>query len=215
MAESDDPFDGPQLSDSLRALARRGVVRRYRKSTVLVQEGEPGDTIYVILSGRLRAFASGDKGREITYGVYGPGEYIGEMSLDGGPRSATVVTLEAATCALVTRATLLEHFRTAPEFALELMSRVILRARVATAQARGLALLDAYGRLVQLLDSLAERQPDGSRLVRERLTHAEVASRIGCSREMVSRLLKDLERGGYVRHGDGGRWLLGGLPARW
>lgn len=212
-AADTDPFAA--LSDPLRALARRGEVRRYRKNTLLIEEGDYGDTLYLILAGRLRSYASGDRGREITYGVYGPGEYLGEMSLDGGPRSANVVTLEASTCAVVTRTTLLQHIAEHPEFAFELIAKLIRRARAATLSAKQLALNDVYGRLVQVLNALAVAQPDGTRRVDGRPTHQELAHRLGCSREMVSRLLKDLEQGGYLQ-AQPGRWLLPrALPARW
>jgi CRP/FNR family transcriptional regulator, cyclic AMP receptor protein len=203
------------LSEPLRALARRGEIRRYRKNTLLIEEGDHGDTLYMILAGRLRSFSSGDKGREITYGVYGPGEYLGEMSLDGGPRSANVITLQASTCAVITRATLLRHIAEQPEFALELIAKVIRRARAATLSAKQLALNDVYGRLVLVLDGLALAQPDGTRLIEERLTHQELAHRLGCSREMVSRLMKDLVDGAYVDAQPGCWRLLRPLPARW
>ena len=120
------------LSESLRALARRGEIRRYRKNTLLIEEGDHGDTLYLILAGRLRSYSTGDRSREITYGVYGPGEYLGEMSLDGGPRSANVITLEASTCAVITRTTLERHIAEHPGFAFELIGKLIRRARAAT-----------------------------------------------------------------------------------
>jgi CRP/FNR family cyclic AMP-dependent transcriptional regulator len=203
------------LTESLRALARRGEIRRYRKNTLLIEEGDHGDTLYLILAGRLRSYATGDKGREITYGIYGPGEYLGEMSLDGGPRSANVITLEASSCVVITRATLERHIAEHPEFAFELIAKVIRRARAATLSAKQLALNDVYGRLVQVLNALAVARPDGIRLIEERLTHQELANRLGCSREMVSRLMKDLESGGYLQPLPG-QWLLRRpLPARW
>jgi CRP/FNR family cyclic AMP-dependent transcriptional regulator len=205
----------PALSDALRALGRRGEVRRYRKNTLLIEEGDHGDTLYLILAGRLRSYAIGDKGREITYGVYGPGEYLGEMSLDGGPRSANVITLEASTCAVITRTTLQQHIAEHPEFAFELIGKIIRRARAATLSAKQLALNDVYGRLVLLLDGLAVALPDGRRLIEERLTHQELAHRLGCSREMVSRLMKDLEQGGYLQTQPRQWQLLRPLPARW
>ncbi|MBX3643335.1 MAG: Crp/Fnr family transcriptional regulator [Rubrivivax sp.] len=203
------------LSESLRALARRGEIRHYRKHTLLIEEGDRGDTLYLILAGRLRSYASGDKGREITYGIYGPGEYLGEMSLDGGPRSANVVTLDDCSCAVVTRTTLQQHIAEHPEFAFELIAKVIRRARAATLSAKQLALNDVYGRLVQVLSGLAVEQPGGTRLIEERLTHQALAHRLGCSREMVSRLMKDLEHGAYVEARDGRLVLLRPLPSRW
>ncbi|MDQ6680903.1 MAG: cyclic nucleotide-binding domain-containing protein, partial [Pseudomonadota bacterium] len=92
------------LPDALRGLAQRGEVRRYRKGVLLVQEGDPGDTLFIILVGRIKAFGTeGD--RELTYGTYGPGDYLGEMSLDGGLRSASLIALETTHCAIVTRHT--------------------------------------------------------------------------------------------------------------
>ena len=88
------------LSAHVEALAARGAERRFRAGTLIIQEGERGDTLYIVRSGRLRAFVSDNSGKELTLGLYGPGEYVGEMSLDGGPRSASVVAVEP--CELLT-----------------------------------------------------------------------------------------------------------------
>ncbi len=193
-----------------------GVPRRYRRGALLIQEGETGDTLYIVLQGRLRAFLGDDSGKELTLGTYGPLEYVGEMSLDGGPRSANVEATEASTCAVVSRATLLAYIADHPEFALELMGRLIRRARLATESARSVALIDVYGRLVRLLNQLAgEADAHGERALRERMTHQELAQHLACSREMVSRLLKDLETGGYIAVRERRLHLLKTLPARW
>ena len=203
------------LPESLQPLARQGIVRVYRPGSVLIEEGTYGDTLYVMLKGAIKAFSSDDRGREIIFGVYGPGEYVGEMSLDGGPRSVSIVTLETTTCALISRATLRAHLTTHPDFAFELIERVIRRVRVLTESARGLALLDVYGRLVKLLNTLAVVTDDGLRTIRPRPTHIELAGRIGSSREMVSRLMKDLELGGYVVSSAGQFVLSKPLPSSW
>lgn len=215
MAASSDPYACASLTESLRALARRGELRRYRKGTVLIEEGDRGDTIYIILSGRLRAYATGAGEREITYGVYGPGDYLGEMSLDGGVRSASVITLEPTQCAVVTRQTLRQYIAEQPEFAFELLAKVIRRARAATLGEKQLALNDVYGRLVALLNEQAVAADGGKRVIAERLTHRDMANRLGCSREMVSRLMKDLETGGYVETPGASLVLTKPLPARW
>lgn len=203
------------MSPLLTSLAQRGEERRYRKDTLLIQEGDVGDTLYIILKGRLRAYTTGDKDRELTYGTYGPGEYIGEMSLDGGPRSASVVTLEASTCVVVTRTTLRAFIAEHPDFAFELLSKVIRRARAASLNAKQMALNDAYGRLAALLNDLARLLADGTPFVAGPLTHLDMAQRVGCSREMVSRLMKDLQRGGYIDADRRGIRLLKPLPQRW
>jgi CRP/FNR family cyclic AMP-dependent transcriptional regulator len=207
----------PGTSDSLQRLAARGVLRRYRKGVLLIQEGEHGDTIYILVQGRVRVYAGGDDSkREITYGVYGPGEFIGEMSLDGGPRSANVLTLEPCVCSVITRETLLQHIAVEPEFALQLITKLIRRVRAVTLSARQMALNDVYGRLRALLDAGAwQREADGAWVIHPRPTHLEVASQLGCSREMVSRLLKDLERGGMLT-AEGNAWVIRKpLPMRW
>jgi CRP/FNR family cyclic AMP-dependent transcriptional regulator len=201
--------------DAVRELARRGEVRRYRKGTVLIEEGDRGNTIYIILTGCLRAYSAAANGREITYGVYGPGEYLGEMSLDGGTRSASVATVATSVCSVVTRETLRDFIREYPDFAFELMTKIIRRARAATLSAKNLALNDVYGRLKLLLEGLADRSGEGAALSAERLTQREFASRLGCSREMVSRVMKDLEGGGYVRLESRRIVIDRPLPARW
>jgi CRP/FNR family cyclic AMP-dependent transcriptional regulator len=203
------------LPAPLRTLAARGEPRRYRKGTLLIQEGDQGDTLFIVLAGRVKAFSVDARDREIVYGIYGAGEYLGEMSLDGGPRSASVITLEATTCVAVTRQSLRAHIGANPEFAFELIERVIHRARLATRTARDLALLDVYGRVVHLLDDLAVAQADGTRVVAERLTHQAIASRVGSSREMVSRIFKDLQAGGLVVAEGAGWRLPKALPRHW
>lgn len=209
------PVEGLRAT-TLDQLAARGELRRYPARTLLIQEGDQGDNIYLVLSGRLRVFSSDNRGKEITLGVYGAAEYVGEMSLDGGPRSASVETLEPTVCSVVTRQLLREHIAAHPDFAFDMMARLIRRARLATESARSLALIDVYGRLTRLLDELAsEPLPDGSRRIPLRITHQEIAGRVVCSREMVSRLLKDLEQGGYLSMQERHIVLQKRLPARW
>lgn len=206
----------PLTTHHIEALAALGVSRRYRRGALLIQEGETGDTLYIVQQGRLRAFVSDNQGRELTLGMYGPLEYVGEMSLDGGPRSANVEAADSSICSVVSRTVLLDYIAAHPEFALELMARLIRRARLATESARSVALIDVYGRLVRLLNDLAvEPDENGERPLSERLTHQQIAQHLACSREMVSRLLKDLETGGYIAVRE--RWIVlcRPLPARW
>jgi CRP/FNR family cyclic AMP-dependent transcriptional regulator len=200
---------------SLRALARRGEARRVRKGTQLITEGDVGDTIYVVVQGRLRAYSVGADDREVTYASYGPGEYVGEMSLDGGPRSAHVEVDEAGVVVVVTRRTLEAHLAEHPQFAFELLAKVIRRARTATLSLRQIALNDVYGRLKAYLEAQAMEQPDRTRALDPAPSHLEISRVIGCGREMVSRVMKDLERGGYVESGRRHIRLLKALPAKW
>lgn len=201
-------------SPALRELAARGRMQQYRKDVVVLQEGDHGDTLYIVLAGRVKVFATGVDDREIVFDIHGPGEYVGEMALDGGPRSASVMTLEPTTCSVVTRVTLKDHIAKHPEFAFELLAKVIRRARRATESARDLALLDVYGRVRRLFDSIAVER-DGTRLIPEKLTHQEIADRVGSSREMISRLLKDLSEGGYISVSEKLITLRKPLPPNW
>lgn len=202
------------MSDGLRALAARGEPRLLGKGRLLIQEGDIGSTLYILLSGSLRAFsASADGEREVTYGVYLPGEYLGEMGLDGGPRSADVVALAPSWVVTVTRATLEQHIVERPSFAFELLSKVIRRARAATLSLRAVALNDVYGRVAWLLNHAAVTQPDGSRSAGP-MTHREMANLLACTRPMVSRVMKELELGGYVSCEGHVVQLLKPLPTR-
>jgi CRP/FNR family transcriptional regulator, cyclic AMP receptor protein len=203
-----------KLPQELRSLAERGSVRSYRKGTVILQEGDNGDALYILLSGAVKAFSGNDSDRELTLCIDRAGDYFGEMSLDGDVRSASVVTLEPTICAVVTRQMVMEHVTAEPIFAKDLLRRIIARARFATESARRLALLNVYERLVALLDELAQPDAAGHRAL-PRITHADIASRVGASREMISRLLKDLERGGYVEVQEHVIRLLQPLPKGW
>jgi CRP/FNR family transcriptional regulator, cyclic AMP receptor protein len=193
---SADPL-APLAPDTLRAIAASGVVRSYPKNTILINEGEIGDSLFIVVSGRVKVYSSNQAGREVVIAFHGPGEYIGEMSLDGSPRSASVITLEPTTCALVNRASFREFILAHPDFALHLIERLIQRVRLTTENVKSLALSDVYGRLVKLLLALAVEH-DGKLVVPEKLTQQDIAERVGASRDMISRLMKDLVAGGYL-----------------
>ena len=209
-----DPELGP-LPPALHRVSERGTLRRYKKGVVLIEEGEPGGTLFFVQTGLLRAYTARTDGQEFTFGFYGPGAVLGEMSLDGGPRSASVTVEETATCRCVSRQTLEQCIAEEPALAFELLALVIRRARALSDRARDLALHDAYGRLVLLLRAGSTAQPDGSQRMGFALTQAQLAQQIGCSRTMVTKLLGDLVKGGYLaleqRH-----WVTRkALPPRW
>lgn len=203
-----------QLEPGLGRLALRGIFRSYRKNTVIITEGETGDSIFVLLQGQVRVYANDQNGREITYGTIESGDYFGEMSLDGGARSASVMTAEPTLCSLVSRQAVQQHLEEEPAFAMELVTKVIRRARDATEKARQMALLDVYGRLIHTLERKGVAKPQAP-VELTQITHQQIASQVGASREMVSRLLKDLEKGGYIELGVKRITLVKKLPARW
>lgn len=199
----------------VRELAARGQTRTFPKNTVIINEGDRGDSLFVILSGKVKVYVSDDDGREMILDIHGPGDYVGEMSLDGRPRSASVMTLEPSTCAVVTRDALREAIANNPDVAMALISTLIDRARIATDNVKNLALMDVYGRVARLLLSLAKEQPDGKLVVPERMTQQDIADRVGASRDMISRIFKDLTVGGYITVVDRQITINRKPPARW
>ncbi len=208
-----DPL-APLTEATLRAIAAGGVVRSYPRNVVLIREGDQGDSLFIVVSGRVKVYASNAAGKEVVIDFHGPGEYVGEMSLDGAPRSASVITVEPTTCAVVSRAQFREFVLAHPDFALHLIEKLIHRARLATDNVKSLALSDVYGRLVRLLNALVVDQ-DGRQVVPEKLTQQDIAERVGSSRDMISRLMKDLVAGGYVTVDDRIITLLRKLPPAW
>lgn len=200
---------------ALRQLAAQGQVRSYPKNAVIINEGEAGDSLYVILAGRAKVFVAEQDGREMILDTREPGECVGEMTLDGGPRSASVMCLEPTVCSVVSRGALREALATDPDFALQLIATLIDRARLATDLVRNLALMDVYGRVARLLLQLADEQADGKLVVRERLTQQDIADRVGASRDMVNRILRDLNAGGYISTENRVITLQRRPPARW
>jgi len=204
----------PLEDQTLRRIAETGVVRAFPRNTVLINEGDVGDSLYVVLSGRVKVYSSNESGREFVIDFHGPGEYVGEMSLDGAPRSASVMTVEPTTCAVVNRAQFRDFVLAHPDFAMHLIERLIHRVRVTTGNLKSLALSDVYGRLVRLLNALVQ-EVDGKSVVPERLTQQEIADRVGASRDMIGKLMKDLVAGGYLAVEDRTITLLKKLPTGW
>lgn len=199
----------------VRELAQRGQIRSLARNTVFINEGDQGDSLFVILSGRVKVFVADADGREMVLDIHGPGDYVGEMALDGRPRAASVITMEPTVCSVLTRDALREAIAGNPDFAMNLICTLIERARIATENVRNLALMDVYGRVARLLLSLAVEQPDGKMVVPERLTQQDIADRVGASRDMVSRIFKDLTAGGYVTVVDRQITINRKPPARW
>jgi len=211
-----NPAASPELLQDhlLQAIAARGGVRAYPANAVLVTEEDHSDALFIILRGRIKAYGAGPDGREVIYSTQGPGEYFGEMTLDGGPRSASVMTLEPTSCAVVPGAEVRDFLALHPDFALHLIKKLISLARASTEQVKSLALEDVYGRIARLLKKLSVEHGE-LRMLPEKLTQQDIAERIGSSREMVSRIFKPLQEGGYVEVREGRIVLLKKLPARW
>jgi CRP/FNR family cyclic AMP-dependent transcriptional regulator len=198
----------------LMAVGSHGIARSYPKNTIIVTEGDETDSLYVILDGRVKVFVSDDSGNEVLLLTQGAGEYFGELVLDEGPRSASIMTLEPSRFLVVPKADFREFVMHNPAFALSLIEKLIGRVRSLTASVKSLALMDVYGRVARLLLELAEDH-GGQLAILQRLTQQDIASRIGASREMVSRILKDLSTGGYLTQSRTGIVLHRKPPEHW
>lgn len=188
-----------QLSDEeLATLESLAVTRSYPKNTVLINEGDQANAMYFIDSGKVRVFVSDDQGKELILNTMGEGEYFGELSLlDDETRSASVITTEKATFSIIYKDDFSDALMKNPALALSLLKNLTGRVRQLTANIKTLALEDVYGRIRKTLLSLAQDEGD-IQVVTEKLTQQDIANRIGSSREMVARILKDLQIGGYI-----------------
>ena len=194
-------------------LARMGRLKRFAPHTIVLIEGDFSDGVFVILQGRVKAFVSEPDGGEIVLSVLGPGECFGEMTLDGGPRTASVITLENVSCSMISRAALRAAIAGDSECALWMIELLIARTRLATKLIKDLALHDVYVRVTHLLQSMAH-EPAGALVVSERLSQQEIANRVGASRDMVSRVIKELIAGGYIAMNHKAITLIKKFPLR-
>jgi CRP/FNR family transcriptional regulator, cyclic AMP receptor protein len=184
--------------DQLRVLATMVMRRSAPRATTIMAGGDPTDSLYIVLSGRLKVMMSDSEGKEVILSILGPGEFFGEMGLiDEEPRSASVVTMEPCELLAVSKRDfnkcLAENF----EMAMAVMRGLVRRLREADRKIGSLALLDVYGRVARLLLDMAENV-NGEKVVTKRLPKQDIAKMIGASREMVSRVMKDLQMGGYI-----------------
>ena len=184
--------------DQLRMLTTMVTRRSAPRNTTIMSSGDATDSLYIVLSGRLKVMMSDSEGKEVILSILGPGEFFGEMGLiDDEPRSASVVTIEP--CELLSIAKrefkrcLAENF----EMTMGVMRGLVKRLREADRKIGSLALLDVYGRVARLLLDMAENV-NGEKIVTKRLPKQDIAKMIGASREMVSRVMKDLQTGGYI-----------------
>ena len=184
--------------EQLRTLATVVTRRSLTRGATVMVAGDQTDSLYIILSGRLKVMMSDAEGKEVILSILGPGEFFGEMGLiDDSPRSASVVGIEPCELLAIAKRDfnkcLAENF----EMAMAVMRGLVRRLREADRKIGSLALLDVYGRVARLLLDMSENV-DGQKMVTKRLPKQDIAKMIGASREMVSRVMKDLQLGGYI-----------------
>lgn len=193
----------PQLEQIAGVATHRKVTR----GTVIVRAGDPTDSLYILINGSARVLNSDEEGREVILSILGPGDFFGEMGLiDGSPRSADVVAAEPCELLVISKNDFKRCLQDNFEVAINIMKRLVERLREADRKIESLALMDVYGRVAKLLLDVSELR-DGRRIIPRRLTKQDIAKMIGASREMVSRVMKDLEASGYI-HVDEGQIVI-------
>lgn len=176
--------------------------KRVERGAFVVRAGESTDSLYVLLAGRAKVTNTDEDGREIILAWLGPGEFFGEMGLiDGSPRSANVVAAEACELLFLSKEAFQRCLQDNFQVAQKLMKTLVLRLREADRKIESLALLDVYGRVARLLLDMSE-VVEGRRVVKKKMSKQDMAKMIGASREMVSKVMRDLELSGYIRYED-------------
>jgi CRP/FNR family cyclic AMP-dependent transcriptional regulator len=187
-------FGDEQLRLITPVVTRRSVPR----SSMIMAAGDPTDSLYIVISGRLKVMMSDAEGKEVILSILGPGEFFGEMGLiDDAPRSASVVAIEPCELLAIAKRDFKKCLAENFEMTMALMRGLVHRLRDADRKIGSLALLDVYGRVARLLLDMSEIV-DGQKIVTKRLPKQDIAKMIGASREMVSRVMKDLQVGGYI-----------------
>jgi len=182
--------------DSLEQLEKMSVVRKYPKNTILFMEGDESSHLYIIQHGKVTVSVASEDGRQVILNYMGEGEYFGELSLmDGKPRSATVTTATACEFIAISRSSFQQLLKSSPEFVMAITAAFAKRVRDLTDSVKDLALLDVYGRVSVALEKLSD---DTGRIDNPKVTHQDIANMVGSSREMVSRIMKQLIVGEYI-----------------
>ncbi len=208
------PLFSSLSADELEAIECHTMRKRYRRNTVIIEHGDEANTLFLLVRGRVKVYIVGDEGKEVVVGEKGSGSYVGELALlAGGTRTASVQTLEDSDFLLLTRQSFEQIISDHPDIALILLRDLARRACEISEDVSTFALLDVYGRIARLLDGCAAEE--NGRRITGRLTHQAIADRVASSREMVSKILKDLRIGGYIGIEQKRIVLLRALPQRW
>ncbi len=191
-------------ADRLELIARCAGLRRVSRGTTVVQAGDLIDNVYFVLNGSLKVLVSDEDGREVILTMLGHGDVFGEMGVvDTEPRSATVTAVASSDLIVIAQADFRKILADNFEICLRIMCSLANRLRAADRKIESLALMDVYGRVARLLLDMAETR-DGRSVVRRKISKQDIAKMIGASREMVSRVMKDLQSRGLLEETDEG-----------
>lgn len=199
----------------LRALFGHALVRTFPRNTMLITEGEPtSDSVYLIQSGKVKVFLCSADGKEVDLDVLEQGDYFGEVELDDGARSASVVTIERSRLAVIRQSEFRKFVAENPDFAMQFILKLITRTRALLNNVKRLALLDVSDRVARLLLDMAIEE-NGKLIITEKLSKRDIANRVGATREMASRVFKDLVSSGYIELEPQKITIARRLPQQW
>jgi len=200
----------------LEALSNSSIMRNYPKNTVIINENDNADSLYVIESGKVKVYCSDKNGKEFIMNTLTDGDYFGELALlDDDKRSASVRTMEKANFCIIYKEDFNKVLEQHPNIAKTLIRNLTRRVRKLTQDVKALALQDVYGRVTNVLTVMSEDRGDGTSLIPDKLTQQDIADRVGASREMVARILKDLTIGEYITFEGRNIVINGKLPANY
>ncbi len=209
------PFFDGFPAEVIAELESASALRKYKKNSQIINQGDDSQAAYLLVEGTALAYIDDEEGNEFIFNTFQAGDCFGELALlDDQPRSAHVVTTSDCECLVIPKAEFQRCVFNTPDAASATIRMLIARIRSMTEEVSCLAMLDVYGRIVRLFRNTSEVTDDGS-LVTERMTHQEMANRIGSSREMVSKIIKDLTVGGYISTDKQRITLIKNLPERW
>jgi len=175
------------------------IKRRFKRAEIVVEQGKKSDTLFIILTGRARVMSSDSRGREVILATLHQGDYIGEMSLiDDAPHSATVRTEVQTDVLTLGREAFSRCLPENSSMSYNIMRGLVARLRHADRKIESLALMDVYGRVARSLLEFAVDDGAGNLKIRDKISRQDLAKMVGASREMVSRVMKDLEERGFV-----------------
>ena len=202
--------------DERYSLAEVSMVRKVPEHATILLADEEGDTLFVIVTGRVKVTVMSEDGREVILSILKERDFFGEMSLlDGKPRSASVIATEKTELIMLRRVDFLSRLERYSQMASQMLSTLATRLRRTNRQVESLALLNVYGRIAETLLQLADDQgvtEERGIVIPERPIHQEIANMAGTTRETVSRVLNDLERRGYIQ--SDGREIVILIPDR-
>lgn len=209
------PFLANLPEEDLNVLASHAKKGSFPKRAFIITEGGETESLYILLSGKVRIFSSDENGKEVTLKILEPGSYFGELSLlDDEPRSVSVMTQEKTTCGIISKANFKHWLKEHPDATFGLIQDLSKKVRSLTNKIKDLALSNVYERTIKVLKEMAV-ESDGELTIFNKPTQQEFANIVGSSREMINKVMMELTKGGYLIMDQKTIKIVKKLPLAW